>query len=418
MRRDTDLVISKQSRHNPAVEDFLRFILKGFKLRYAFEEGRRGPASRWKKVEHTLSTERIFCAIMARIGEYVSDMDKEEALNAFYEKNGINPARASDEDDDSYDPRLAELPNQVDQWLSGIQENDREMFLTLLSRYTYLRQAECRGRYHDILVMLGERLAAAGLGLNEALFVTVEAGGACASGGDNVRADILSRNLRYLTKKQVVAILSRMEAQDLKPYRAVVFVDDIVGTGFSLWKAIRTFHERFQAADQKLFFACIAPREKGISHIQKNCKKNGIDIEPLFKQEWILKEAVERDTAAYSRLEPYERQVGEYLTEEGITFFMGFRQSKLSVSFYYNTPNNTLCTFWRLGKDMRPLFYRNADQPFRPSIEELKAEKQRKCDQAYCFGQDRRKKEDGQWDGFAVDRPSDSGLDLSVWDDP
>lgn len=345
-------------------------------------------------------------------------MDKEEALKAFYENNGIDPARASNEDDDSFDPRLAELPNQVDQWLSGIREDDRELFLTLLSRYTYLRQAECRSRYHEILVMLGERLSAAGIGLNEVLFVTVEAGGAYASGGDNVRADILSRNLMYLTKKQVVAVLSRMEDQDLKPYRAVVFVDDIVGTGFSLWKAILTFHERFQTAGQKLFFACIAPREKGIRHIQKNCKKNGIAMEPLYKPEWVLKEAVERGTAAYSRLEPYEEEVGEYLTETGITFFMGFRQSKLSVSFYYNTPNNTLCTFWRIGENMSPPFYRNADQPSRPSVEELKAEKRRKCDQAYCFGQDRRKKEDEQQYGIAGDRLFDLGLGLSVWDDP
>ncbi len=345
-------------------------------------------------------------------------MDKEEALKAFYEKNGIDPARVSNQYDDSYDERLAELPDRVDQWLSGIQEEDREIFLTLLSRYTYLRPAECRGRYHDILVMLGKRLAALGIRLCEVLFVTVEAGGAYASGGDNVRADILSRNLMRLTKKQVVAILSRMEAQDLKPYRAVVFVDDIVGSGFSLWKAIRTFHEQFPTANQALFFASIAPRKKGIVHIQKNCKKYRINIEPLYKPEWVLKEAVAKGTPAYRQLEPYEKAVGKYLTEEGISFFMGFWQSKLSVSFYYNTPNNTLCTFWRIGEKMSPLFYRNADQPPRPSIEELRAKKQWGCDQAYCFGQDRRQKEDDQLYGIAGDRLSDPGFGPSVWNDP
>ena len=72
-------------------------------------------------------------------------MNKKEALNAFYEKNLIDIRTASNPQDGNYDKRIADLDSQVDIWLQGIAPEDQEVFLTLLSRYTYLRQHRITG---------------------------------------------------------------------------------------------------------------------------------------------------------------------------------------------------------------------------------------------------------------------------------
>lgn len=327
-------------------------------------------------------------------------MKKEEALAAFFLKNGIDPARAADVNDINCDPAIAGLSDQVDLWLSGIDAKDHEIFLELLSRYTYLTRTQCRRRYQEILNMLGERLRAAGITLDETLFITMEAGGASASGGENVRADLKGYDLRRFEKKQLIAAQSKLEEDDIRAYRAVVFLDDIVGSGKTMWKAIRSFCTRFYKPSSRklLFLACILPRKRGMKHLLENCRDGGIAVEPLYKEEWLQDPAFEKNSALYHRLSPYEKVIGTYMMcmmRNGKTFFMGFEQNRLLASFYYNTPNNTLCTFWRAIPTNLPLFQRDGNQALsRPEIADLKARKKQMQMQSYAFGCDRRKIED------------------------
>lgn len=51
-------------------------------------------------------------------------MNKTDALNLFFRKNGINYAAASNVHDGNYDKRIAALPDQGDQWLGQIDDTD------------------------------------------------------------------------------------------------------------------------------------------------------------------------------------------------------------------------------------------------------------------------------------------------------
>ena len=149
-------------------------------------------------------------------------MDKETALKVFYETNEIDPIHVADPLDECYDKRLAELPRRVDQWLLGVEPEDREIFLNLLSKYCYLRRPQCQLRYGQILSLLRDRLSELQLDLSNVLVVTVEAGGPCASGGDNVRSDLRYRNLETLSKNQIIAVQAKLKEEDLATYRAVL----------------------------------------------------------------------------------------------------------------------------------------------------------------------------------------------------
>lgn len=327
-------------------------------------------------------------------------MNKKEALSAFYAKNKIDIRTASNPQDGNYDKRIAELDSQVNIWLQGIAPEDQEAFLTLLSRYTYLTETQCQLRYEKILSLLNEQLSSLNCQLHEVLFVTVESGGNYKSGSDNVRADFHKRNLREIQKTQIITAQSRLKNNAITQYKAIVFIDDIVGSGKTLWHEIKTFCKRFPQIyngnrTHKLFYACIVPRKHGIKHIRDNCRKYHIAATEVFDKDWYEEPAIKKDSPLYQNVEKYEKIVGEYLySQDGKSFFMGFEKNRLLVSFHYNTPNNTLSTFWRLIPEQHtPLFYRDGDQPgARPTIKEMRQKKRSLSGLAYIFGKQRQRK--------------------------
>ena len=331
-------------------------------------------------------------------------MDKSEALRKFYQKNHIDIRAASNGADGSYDRRIAGLSEQVDVWLSKIDPGDHEAFLELLSRYHYLTEACCRQRYRRVLELLEERLRGI-CGLDEVLFVTIESSGGYKTGSDNVRADLYSRGYPQISKAQILAAQSKLKRKELKRYRAIVFLDDIAGSGITLWTAMERFCERFHSTVSApngplLFYSCIVPRRHGMRHIRRNCKSRGIGAVELVDQDWYEEAAFDRGSAGYLRLRRYEEMVDGYLSNPRKSFFMGFNQNRLLVSFYYSTPNNTLCTFWRKTPGNAPPFPRDGDQPAaqpsgaaaRPTIGSLRGCLDKVKRGAYALGMDRREK--------------------------
>ncbi len=323
-------------------------------------------------------------------------MDKTEALTLFYQRNSIDISRASDKNDGNYDLRIASLSNQVDHWLSNMKEEDHDLFLALLSRFTYLTEAQCQLRYDRILTMLQQKLGRTEAYFYDILFVTVESGGPYKSGSDNVRVDLHKRNTERFYANQIIAAQSNFKKEELQYYNAVVFIDDIVGSSLTLWKEIKDFCDRFEidgTGDHKLFYGCIAPRKRGMKHLRDKCKEYGIQAEPIFDEAWYVEPAFSKNSPAYLQIKGYEQLVGSYLMEPPESFFMGFMANRLLLAFHYNTPNNTLSTFWRdvPGQNVPP--FRRHNQPHkRPSIDELKARRQEMCRNAYGFSQDLRRK--------------------------
>ena len=74
-------------------------------------------------------------------------------------------------------------------------------------------------------------------------------------------------------------------------------------------------------------------------------------------------------------VEVYEKIIEDNKLDDDkeINSIMGFNNGQLLVSFHYNTPNNTLSSFWRPSKISIPLFIRNTF--IRPSIDDIRKNK-------------------------------------------
>ena len=326
-------------------------------------------------------------------------MDKNEALGRFYAHNHINITAASDPADGNYDPRIAGLSDQVDRWLARIPPENHDLLLTLLSRYHYLTEPVCQSRYVRIVELLKERIQGK-CSLNQVLFLIVEPRSGTASGGDNVSSDLRKRNYPDVTKSQIIRVQSKLTEKRLRDFRAVVFVDDVLGSGITLWGTIAGFRARFPSLFQDgtmLFYSGIVLREEGVEHIDDNCRSEKITVMPLLDSEWYEEPAFPRGSAEFKTLDRFERLVGYYMvTDPQKSFFMGFCKNRLLVSLHYNTPNNTLSSFWRDTPDNEPPFPRDGDQPpKRPIPTEMREQTRQTLSGAYAFGMDKLEKRHG-----------------------
>lgn len=321
---------------------------------------------------------------------------KEQAIAEFFQHNQIDPAQISR----YLDPKLERLSEKVDQWLAIVEPSDRELFLRLLSRYTYLTNEASVRRYHEGIHILTEKLQSFDLSLCDLLFISTESSDKRKSGSDHVRTDLHRLCMGQIDACQIVASTCRLSADELAGYRGFVFVDDIVGTGFTLRRTISSFLDQFpDFINAPLFMLCIVPTDAGLSYLIKQLKKRDVNIIPVYNQEWIavpafqhadIFAASERDDAI-ERVRKYEALIDAYMKDPEKSYILGFWGCRQLVSFYYNTPNNTLCTFWRWTDSHTPLFPREKQPQIR--LKHLQSVKRKKDDNAYRIKAEQRTEE-------------------------
>lgn len=323
-------------------------------------------------------------------------MTREDALRLFYERNDIQPF------DVSLDPRLQKLPDRLDAWLGELPPAEHPAFLTLLSGYTYLTTRTASQHYAALLNRFEEELRGRGIPLSAALFVTFEASNGKKSGSSHVQTDFHRLSVERIHKAQIVASVSRLPS--VEAARAILFLDDIQGSGKTTYAGILSFCERFPAVlELPLYFAALVPTERGERFISRACADAEIPIAPLrwsgayspraFEDGFLFPQG--EKAPEYALVKRYEDLIDAYLAnppkrplkKARVSCSMGFEDSQLLVSFYYNTPNNTLCSFWKETDRHIPLFYRQGKRLSRPSPRELERKAQALTSAAYAMGE-------------------------------
>ena len=203
--------------------------------------------------------------------------------------------------------------------------------------------------------------------------------------------------MNCMTKDQYIASVSRIDTSLIDKYKYIIFIDDIIGTGFTTYTNIRMTYERFNSIDwesKKIMLACLYARKQSINKVKKWCKKElNLEIQREFYNKlYRCFEAGycflgEEMTAAKELITRYEKLVNENPKIEEKEYFLGFRESKALISFYYETPNNTLCSFWKYSQYGRPIFPRQTQiPPSRLCINDLKKKKEMNRLNAYNAG--------------------------------
>ena len=304
-------------------------------------------------------------------------MDKKilDSLDKFYENNGINADLYTASEIERYignkrfDPKITRdnLMEKVCCWIERFEEEDKQYFLSLLEKYVYVSQNEFQHRIYNLCTYIYGELEQQEIGKTQVLFVTVPSLGGVMSGGDALRNTLREVNAEWLDKNQVISDITKVNDSILNNKKAIIFIDDILGTGFSLRETIESFIEKFSISklnNCRLGVASVLMTKRAVKYLKAKLKN--LNLEVFAQPENYIRSCMKGDYIfsgnEVKQIEQiilsYEKEIGLDI-EDGKDYAMGFNACKLLLSFYYNTPNNTLCTFWKYAGKNIPLFPRD-----------------------------------------------------------
>ncbi|MBR1930899.1 MAG: hypothetical protein IJ833_05415 [Lachnospiraceae bacterium] len=327
----------------------------------------------------------------------------EDSIAAFYQYNHINSERYTDSWEEHFssgkemDAKIckANLERRADAWLNSFAEEDKAIFLAMLEKFQYISEENFVHRIYDLSTSIYERFSS--YTEEEILIVFVESSKGHKSGASEMIHVWWKVCQGRVRKDVLLEVYSKADEVEVYHKKIIVFVDDIVATGVTLAHTIRAFFERFEYTKfqgTKFYASGVVATKRGELLIGK-LKKEGYDVEWLnegerlqsaFRGDFVFPGDVVHEME--QRVRPYEEAVGK--NKDDADYAMGYERGKLLIAFYYETPNNTLCTFWRYGANHVPLFERSSNQTI--TLEEIKRRKKKMADQAYEIKSWERKK--------------------------
>lgn len=326
---------------------------------------------------------------------------KEESIQAsmvkFYEENNIHPERYTDSMEKHYLEGLdwegmiyqPNLEAALEEWLKNYEEEDKGYYLKMFEHFSYVTQRSFEYRVFRLKEYLFQALSECCQ--DKIMIVFSESTKGYKSGTSQMAVAFWKACNGEIGKDQLVEVYSKVALEKVTQMEAIVFADDIVATGVTLKGTIQGFFERFSKDNflhTKFFATGVLATKRGERFIG-NLRKEGLNVTWLYDQTeykylsqafkgnhiFSNKEKKEAENAVLK----YEEQVGR--DENGKSYVMGYEKSKLLVGFHYETPNNTLCTFWRHGEKHVPLFARSGNQ--RISLQEIINKRKKKGNNAY-----------------------------------
>lgn len=243
-------------------------------------------------------------------------------------------------------------------WLNPIDKAHQEIFLKLLSHFNYYTMQSI----YDIFRELYEKRIKEIDNYANSIYLPM----LTPEGRLNHSFDMIScfQNANNIDKICFpVDIETVIREYPLEKISNVFFIDDMIGSGNTLEKSLDYIINKYGILFKKnIFIILIEACEDGLEIIEKINQKYGIAINILFwnlhkkafKEEYIFNS---KDCKSVKEIcSHYENIVTNY----NQNFVLGYNCSEALMAFYYNTPNNTLSTFWHNNKniDWSPLFPR------------------------------------------------------------
>ena len=286
----------------------------------------------WEKVQRALEDSRISAAEIQRVAEGI----------------GSYRGRPVGVDD---------IRNWIEQFGGPLEQR---LAFVVLEHMKFYSQADVRARFETAHRWLLKRLSLPNI---EAGLLVSHLDGGLKSGGSLAR--------QYCQENGIIAcacgrgdLATRLRAGSVK---AVVFVDDLIGSGESVVRGLGSLEKEVPEVSQLeagLFLIAVCGTTLG----QKRIESSGPALEQrlhtyfgdiLGPEEEVLSEASRFFTESGPRQQAREL-FGEFGKQLNRKAPFGFRDCGLAVAFDHTCPNNSLPVLWAGSADWRAMFPRHA----------------------------------------------------------
>lgn len=277
----------------------------------------------------------------------------------------------------------------IENWINSFTDNDKSIFYKLLMNYKYFTENSLK----EILFSMINEITNSVKNFDKVYFITFPSKDGIKSGGDDIRSLLGLVGLNSIQKDKIISNVEYKKKEIIENAEAIVILEDIVGSGLTLYSNINNIIDILELKDNKnikIYLRLIAGRERKVKEkVSQLEKKNNIKIDYsiYFKCKKCFDEMhiFDNNNQKYkSIVEKYEEQIDKTKRGEKKSNVLGFMANQFLISFVYNTPNNTLCNFWEPSENNSPLFIRTSYK--RPNINDIKNAKKRNTKKAYILG--------------------------------
>ena len=179
----------------------------------------------------------------------------------------------------------------------------------------------------------------------------------------------LSKEIYY----DAVDYIDELEWNNIKK---VVYVDDCSGTGTQFVKFMKRQKKSF--LNKQVVLVVIEIVEEAEIYIKKELANEGIHIEII---------AHTTKEKAFKNMLEEEKKLLYYMSKKqgiGQKYILGYKDAEALMSFYNNTPNDTLGLFWYPSEENEPIFSRKLEEEPGWKLKDSKKKRRRQQYEAKC----------------------------------
>lgn len=274
------------------------------------------------------------------------------------------------------EPKLKNFKQHIIEWLTQYPSQNSFLYLKLLKNFMFYTQRQAKERYFSIIDEFKKDYPS---WEEDTVFVKLEKTKSNESGADYLLTEL---NIRIPgIKNRILHKINDSIIED-ESCKNIVIIDDFIGSG----KSFETYMENKLLVNNKIFnkniiLIILHITEDGYNYIQQWSEDNSINIDIMYHKK--TKKAFDNnDIFTNQQLKKFIKIYESDLNSFKVNNIYGFNNSQALLSFFRDTPNNTLASFAEIldnNTDHKALFPRHAQKrSFGSIIEFGKTEKQKR----------------------------------------
>lgn len=242
------------------------------------------------------------------------------------------------------------------EWIKSIDPSNREIIYRLLEKFEFYGHAYVNKGLKDLYTNFINKY---NINNDETLYTYVRKTDASLNSSIKYMVEYITIN--KISEKNCSMNIEEIDENQLKYIKNIVLIDDYSGSGESIIKYLKKYYRKF--IQKNIYILLISMTEGADINIRDNFKDKEININI---------EVINLEKKAFSKLELNDdemikkREEFEIISnKKGINDeeeIWGRKRTEALISFYNNTPNNTLGIFWKKTTANNPLFPRNENK--------------------------------------------------------
>mgnify|MGYP001863913647 FL=1 len=250
--------------------------------------------------------------------------------------------------DGEIDDRIEDAMDKFENWIDDLDQKELYILSKLLKNYNY----HSRKDSFEIVTNLAEKTMEE-FNINNDNTIISPVRKSDGKINSSYEYWLIHRNVSGLSKNIYYDSLDGILDEEWDNIENVVYIDDCSGTGHQFVKFLERQNKSFQG--KRIIFIVIEIMEDAIQFIKNYSHKTGIQIQIRSKvvAGKAFKNSSDEEKNIFTAMSRKRKIRDNYI--------MGYKDAEALMTFYNNTPNDTLGIFWFPIDDKKPIFSREMD---------------------------------------------------------